>query len=123
MGLPCFGTVNAARCTAAPLWSNPHDPLVSQSLGRGRQVIGLAVMSNCPTCNSPDNKVLDVRVNGDQQTRRRRRCDACGGRWTTIEVNQLYLVELEKAFASRPLTHPERKALAAALPLIERLTL
>ena len=78
-------------------------------------------MSACPTCSSPDSKVVDSRSTGPDQ-QRRRQCEACGARWNTVEVNRVYLAELERAFAMRPLSHPERKALAAALPLIERLT-
>ena len=38
----------------------------------------------CPHCKSDKHKVLDTRVAGDA-IRRRRRCDACGLRFTTYE--------------------------------------
>ena len=40
----------------------------------------------CPYCSSPSTKVLDKRDSEDLTvTRRRRRCAACGGRFTTYE--------------------------------------
>lgn len=40
----------------------------------------------CPYCGSPATKVLDKRDSEDLTvTRRRRRCDGCGGRFTTYE--------------------------------------
>ena len=41
----------------------------------------------CPSCGSRDVGVIDSRSWEDLQERRRRReCDACGHRWTTVEV-------------------------------------
>lgn len=40
----------------------------------------------CPKCTSPDTKVLDTRIGKDSLTiRRRRQCQNCGYRFTTIE--------------------------------------
>ena len=40
----------------------------------------------CPYCSAPTTKVLDKRDSEDLTvTRRRRRCSACGGRFTTYE--------------------------------------
>jgi transcriptional repressor NrdR len=38
----------------------------------------------CPHCGHDENKVIDTRETGDG-IRRRRRCDACGQRFTTYE--------------------------------------
>jgi transcriptional repressor NrdR len=41
---------------------------------------------NCPQCNSPDNRVIDSRASKDGfSIRRRRECNACGARFTTLE--------------------------------------
>ncbi len=40
----------------------------------------------CPTCASTDSRVIDSRTTGTEDAiRRRRECDACGGRFTTYE--------------------------------------
>lgn len=40
----------------------------------------------CPTCGA-DSGVIDSRkINGNRTERRRRKCKACGQRFTTIEV-------------------------------------
>jgi transcriptional repressor NrdR len=44
----------------------------------------------CPYCSSPSTRVLDKRDSEDLTvTRRRRRCAACGGRFTTYERAEL----------------------------------
>ena len=41
----------------------------------------------CPTCSSPDSRVLDSRpVDDDSSIKRRRECTVCGRRFTTYEV-------------------------------------
>ncbi|MDH5676332.1 MAG: transcriptional regulator NrdR [Myxococcales bacterium] len=46
----------------------------------------------CPFCGEPDNRVIDSRLSqGDEVTRRRRECDACGRRFTTYERIELVL--------------------------------
>ena len=41
----------------------------------------------CPSCNSPDSRVLDSRpVEDGASIRRRRECPSCGRRFTTYEV-------------------------------------
>ncbi len=41
----------------------------------------------CPFCNHLDTRVINSRtVNNGEQTRRRRRCPVCDGRFTTFEV-------------------------------------
>src|SRR6185295_12373184 len=44
----------------------------------------------CPYCGNPDTQVKDSRPSEDNTAIRRRRvCDACGGRFTTFERVQL----------------------------------
>jgi transcriptional repressor NrdR len=46
----------------------------------------------CPFCGGLDNKVIDSRLSqGDEVTRRRRECEACGRRFTTYERIELVL--------------------------------
>lgn len=42
---------------------------------------------NCPYCKTPDSKVVDSRVSGENSDiiRRRRECDSCQKRFTTYE--------------------------------------
>ena len=45
---------------------------------------------NCPACNSKDTKVLDSRLSGEGfSIRRRRECQACDFRFSTIEEIEL----------------------------------
>ncbi|HEX3163091.1 MAG TPA: hypothetical protein VHQ92_10990 [Pseudolabrys sp.] len=39
---------------------------------------------NCPDCGAPNNGVTDTRQRADS-TKRRRKCEACGFAWTTLE--------------------------------------
>lgn len=41
----------------------------------------------CPVCGSVNNKTIDSRPDEDC-INRRRACDNCGNRWTTIEVDK-----------------------------------
>jgi len=43
-------------------------------------------MKRCSACGEEDSTVSDSREREDGCIRRRRKCDACGHRWTTIEV-------------------------------------
>lgn len=46
----------------------------------------------CPFCGGLENKVIDSRLSqGDEVTRRRRECEACGRRFTTYERIELVL--------------------------------
>ena len=41
----------------------------------------------CPACGEHHNQVIDVRSRaGEPGLRRRRRCFACGHKWTTVEI-------------------------------------
>ena len=49
---------------------------------------------HCPFCRNTDTKVLDSRVAEDGSSiRRRRSCQACGQRFTTLELMQLTVVK------------------------------
>jgi transcriptional repressor NrdR len=44
----------------------------------------------CPSCNFPDTKVVDSRVTGDGLSiRRRRECERCGQRFSTLETLEI----------------------------------
>ena len=40
----------------------------------------------CPLCKSNNVKVLETRVHKEHEIRRRRECNACSGRFTTVET-------------------------------------
>lgn len=56
----------------------------------------------CPFCGTADTQVVDSRV-GDEgdSVRRRRRCTACGKRFTTFETVELRLPQVVKGDGSR----------------------
>lgn len=43
-------------------------------------------VESCPVCNSPGVRVMDSRVRTSGRSRRKR-CERCGHRWSTIEVS------------------------------------
>jgi transcriptional repressor NrdR len=56
---------------------------------------------HCPYCRHSDTKVLDSRVSEDGTAiRRRRRCEECGRRFTTVELMQLTV--LKRSGATEP---------------------
>ena len=56
---------------------------------------------HCPYCRHTDTKVLDSRVSEDGTAiRRRRRCESCEKRFTTIELMQLTV--LKRSGATEP---------------------
>ncbi|MBK1617763.1 transcriptional regulator NrdR [Lamprobacter modestohalophilus] len=56
----------------------------------------------CPYCGAQDTKVMDSRLSGDgDQVRRRRRCGACGERFTTYEAAELNLPRVIKRDGTR----------------------
>jgi transcriptional repressor NrdR len=64
---------------------------------------------HCPYCRHSDTKVLDSRVSEDGTAiRRRRRCEECGRRFTTVELMQLTV--LKRSGATEPFTR--EKAIA-----------
>ena len=58
---------------------------------------------HCPYCRHTDTKVLDSRVSEDGTAiRRRRRCESCEKRFTTVELMQLTV--LKRSGATEPFT-------------------
>ena len=58
---------------------------------------------HCPYCRHTDTKVLDSRVSEDGAAiRRRRRCEGCDKRFTTVELMQLTV--LKRSGATEPFT-------------------
>jgi transcriptional repressor NrdR len=56
---------------------------------------------HCPYCRNTDTKVLDSRVSEDGTAiRRRRRCESCQKRFTTVELMQLTV--LKRSGATEP---------------------
>lgn len=49
-----------------------------------------ALVAACPKCKA-DSSVIDSRPT-EQHIRRRRRCDKCQHRWTTVEVDETEFV-------------------------------
>jgi hypothetical protein len=72
-----------------------------------------AILPDCPQCNQPGLRVIESRKTA-MSTRRRKKCECCGYRFTTHEVtadffeeakHNLYLVEqLHKLMKGTPLT-------------------
>ena len=57
---------------------------------------------HCPICRSPDTRVLDSRVSADGLTiRRRRECDKCHYRFSTVEEMELLDIVVVKADGRR----------------------
>ena len=67
------------------------------------------VWMKCPHCHSLDTKVLDTRSqkNGES-TRRRRECERCGNRFTTIETIVINLPMVVKKDGRREAFSPEK---------------
>ena len=64
---------------------------------------------HCPYCRHSETKVLDSRVSEDGTAiRRRRRCEECEKRFTTVELMQLTV--LKRSGATEPFTR--EKAIA-----------
>ena len=58
---------------------------------------------HCPYCRTTDTRVIDSRVSDDGgQIRRRRTCQECGKRFSTVE--QMQLVVLKRSGATEPFT-------------------
>jgi transcriptional repressor NrdR len=58
---------------------------------------------HCPYCRNTDTRVLDSRVADDGGSiRRRRTCQACGKRFSTVE--QMQLVVVKRSGATEPFT-------------------
>ena len=73
----------------------------------------------CPFCNSADTQVMDTRASNEANSiRRRRKCLACGKRFTTYEKVELRMPRLVKKDGSR--TDFARDKLAGSMLLALR---
>jgi transcriptional repressor NrdR len=74
----------------------------------------------CPFCNASDTKVVDSRLIRDgNQTRRRRVCPNCKGRFTTYETAELSLPRVVKRDGKR-VSFSEDKLRAGCLRALEK---
>ncbi len=63
----------------------------------------------CPFCGADDTRVIDSRLASEgEQVRRRRRCSACGERFTTYELAELTMPKVIKSNAAREPFHDEK---------------
>ena len=72
-----------------------------------------AILADCPQCNQSGLRVIESRKSSDA-TRRRKKCECCGYRFTTYEVsadfynkaqeNQLLVSKLHALLSGEPLT-------------------
>jgi transcriptional repressor NrdR len=75
----------------------------------------------CPYCGSPDTQVKDSRPSEDNTAiRRRRMCDACGGRFTTFERVQLRELTVVKKNGRRVPFDRDKLARSVAVALRKR---
>ena len=67
----------------------------------------------CPKCSSLDLKVLETRAGKVASTRRRRECQSCGHRFSTIEevLHEDLAMSLRRAIAKRPIDAEQINAL------------
>src|SRR3989344_3221820 len=76
---------------------------------------------HCPVCNYNDTKVVDSRVTGDHLgIRRRRQCDKCGFRFTTLEEPELLDVMVVKRDGRRQPYSREKLAVGLRKALEKR---
>lgn len=63
----------------------------------------------CPFCQSSENRVVDSRMARDGRAiRRRRQCEACGERFTTYEVVEEAMLDVEKRDGQTEPFDPEK---------------
>jgi len=75
----------------------------------------------CPYCGSPDTQVKDSRPSEDHTAIRRRRvCEACGGRFTTFERVQLRELTVVKKNGRRVPFDRDKLARSVAVALRKR---
>jgi len=75
----------------------------------------------CPYCGSPDTQVKDSRPSEDNTAIRRRRvCEACGGRFTTFERVQLRELTVVKKNGRRVPFDRDKLARSVAVALRKR---
>ncbi|HOP11268.1 MAG TPA: transcriptional regulator NrdR [Oscillospiraceae bacterium] len=63
----------------------------------------------CPFCGTPDSRVIDTRPQDDgEKIRRRRLCEKCGMRFTTIETTERSTVWVVKKSGAREAFDPQK---------------
>ena len=63
----------------------------------------------CPYCQNADTRVIDSRLAREgRSTRRRRQCEACSQRFTTFEVAEEAMVEVEKRDGQLQMFDPDK---------------
>jgi transcriptional repressor NrdR len=63
----------------------------------------------CPYCQHADTRVIDSRLAREgRSTRRRRQCEACAQRFTTFEVAEEAMVEVEKRDGQLQMFDPDK---------------
>lgn len=71
---------------------------------------------NCETCGRPDTAVIDSRrTAGGELVRRRRRCERCGSRFTTLEVGPGLIAEVRALVAAQQAELADLRGRNAAL--------
>lgn len=64
---------------------------------------------HCPVCNDPETRVLDTRLSQDGTSiRRRRQCDRCEYRFSTLEEIELLNITIVKRDGSREVYDREK---------------
>ncbi|HPS35254.1 MAG TPA: transcriptional regulator NrdR [Oscillospiraceae bacterium] len=63
----------------------------------------------CPFCGTPDSRVIDTRPQDDgEKIRRRRLCEKCGMRFTTLETTERATVWVVKKSGAREVFDPQK---------------
>ena len=76
---------------------------------------------HCPFCQNSDTRVIDSRVSDDGATiRRRRECEACGERFSTLETVELKLPAIVKGDGRREAFDTDKLRLSMTRALHKR---
>jgi len=76
---------------------------------------------NCPRCQSPDIGIADSRPKEGNARWRRRRCERCGFRWSTIEMAAIHtraFADLGAAIKDMQKRLADAERLLALLPVL-----
>lgn len=76
-------------------------------------------MIDCPACGGGSTVVAHSRA--ADTIERTRQCRDCGHRWLTVEIEKTRLHKVESRSTTGGLTPHDRKTLAAALPVLEKM--
>lgn len=76
---------------------------------------------HCPSCRAEDTRVIDSRVIEEGSAiRRRRHCEACSFRFSTLEEIEILTLVVEKADGSQEPYHKEKLVNSISTPLRKR---